>query len=121
LVPSQSHSITMAAGAVRHCVSKTVRRLPRRGRAWKYAVSPRPMPASPLKMKIQKAAPAVPVPKMFAQTARKTNAAQMRQKLASTPPSRVAVRWAQTADRENSSVVSSAANIRKACGPSRRA
>ena len=79
------------------------------------------MPASPLKMKIQNAAPAVPVPNTFAQMARKTNAPAMRQKFASTPPSRVAVRWPHIAEMENSSVVSSAANIRRARGRFRRA
>ena len=33
LVPSQSHSIIAAQGATRHCVSRTVRRLPSRGKA----------------------------------------------------------------------------------------
>ena len=40
----------------------------------------------------------MPVPNKFAQIARKRNAPQMRQKLASTPPSRVAVRCPQMAD-----------------------
>ena len=69
------------------------------------------MPASPLKTKMENAAPAVPVPKKFAQTARNRNAPQMRQKLASTPPSRVAVRCPQMADTANNSVVRSAANM----------
>ena len=104
----------MAAGAVRHCESRTVRRLPSRGSAWKYAVSPRPIPASPLKMKRKKAAPAVRVPNTFAQMASRKNAPTMRQKFASTPPSRVAVRWPHIAEMENSSVVSRAATIRRA-------
>jgi hypothetical protein len=40
------------------------------------------MPASPLKTKMENAAPLVPAPKRFAQIARKRNAPQMRQKLA---------------------------------------
>ena len=90
-VPSQSHSISAANGAVRHCMSSTVRRLPSRGRAWKYAVSPRPMPKSPLNIN-HSGAPAKPAPNVNAQIVRKIVASVMRQKFASSPPICFAVR-----------------------------
>jgi hypothetical protein len=62
------------------------------------------------------ALPLVPAPSVFAQIARKNMAPQMRQKFASTPPSRVEVRWPQMAEMENNRVVSSAANMSGANG-----
>jgi hypothetical protein len=62
------------------------------------------------------ALPLVPAPSVFAQIARKKRAPQMRQKFASTPPSRVEVRWPQMAEMEYNSVVSSAANMSGAGG-----
>ena len=69
------------------------------------------MPKSPLNMN-QPGAPANPVPQVFAQIARKIVASAMRQKLASTPPIFVAVRWPHMAEMANSSAVRKAAIIK---------
>lgn len=80
------------------------------GKAWYNAKSPTPNPTTPLTKKTASAGPSKPFPKIFASAPKKTVASKIRQKFASVPPSIRDVRLAETADIENSNVVTRAAN-----------
>src|SRR3954463_8566372 len=67
----------------------------------------------PLIKNVPWAGPQKPVPKVFARIAKKTVASKIRQKFASVPPSTREVRFAETAEIENKTVVKSAASIRR--------
>ena len=54
--------MSAASGALRQPMSSDVSREPRRGKVWKNATSPIPMPTAPLRKNRGKAAPPKPMP-----------------------------------------------------------
>jgi hypothetical protein len=109
-VPSQSHSIKAPNGAMRQLFTSSDKREPSRGSAWKSAISPMPIPTTPLRRNVGNACPSSPLPNPKAQVPSNSVAATRRQKFASVPPSTRAERCAQTMERANRTVQSSAAN-----------
>ena len=98
----------MATGTERHCIIMIVSREPSSGRAAKKAMSPIPIPTTPLSKKIESEAPDMTWPKVKAQAPRKNNPITSRPRLACTVPTARWLRLASTVENENSRVVTKA-------------